>query len=89
MNAIVASWFKVAEVLPVTVNVLPVAEIVTIPEGLTVHAAPDAAVDVVEIVILSPGNTELKPVNVGFGLTVRLIDASALQLFEVPVTVND
>ena len=48
-----------------------------------------AAVEVVDIVILSPGKTELNPVSVGFGLTVRLIDASVLQLLEVPVTVSD
>jgi hypothetical protein len=69
--------------------VLPEAEMVTMPDGLTVQAAPVAAVEVVDIVRLSPGKTELNPVSVGFGLTVRLIDASVLQPLEVPVTVND
>ena len=74
--------------LPVTVSVLPLADIVRIPDGFIVQAAPEAAVAAVDIVILSPGKTELTPVNVGLGFTVRLTDASVLQLFEVPITFN-
>ena len=61
---------------------------VKIPEGVTVHAAPVAAVEVDEIVILSPGKTLLGPVNIGLGFTLRFIVASLLQEFDVPITVN-
>ena len=87
VNSIVAPWFK-PELVPVTVSVLPEAEIVTTPDGLTVHAVPDAAVEALDNTMSSLGLTEDGPEIVGFRLTVKSIVDVPLQLFVVPATVS-
>ena len=87
VNSIVVLWFK-PEVVPVTVSEFPEAEIVTTPDGLTVHAVPEEAVEVLDNIISSLGLTEDGPEIVGFGFTIKSFVDVLLQLFVVPTTVR-
>ena len=60
----------------------------TTPDGLTVHAVPDVAVEALDNTMSSLGLTEDGPEIVGFRLTVKSIVDVPLQLFVVPATVS-